>query len=575
MKENVRVQPRRIVGQFLSAPQNTNVIARTTDAFIGVNRDTRALEDAKMIEGLVGSTIKVGAQVRADNAEEDALKGRNDAVMGREMDAPNGLFHSTKAYTEAYQGVKDEAQGIRFRDEYLTILRENDYFINTADPEAQQQDIYKQLFENYFGGDYLTKHGRDGLLTDRGLARIEEAKLLANSEFAKRGIEYRKEGFLNDTYTLVSDVVDVMLGANKINPDMLSASIDSNFEDYVKNNGNLVSKAEYQGIVLDRLSQKAIEKARTGDTEGASKMVEMLKGLRDKEGLIYDKITGSDPKNGKIKYGFRDTINGLEAQIQQEVVAMERIKKEAQEEAMEQTYAQYVVGVADLTNEGLNVTNRYAKVAQMRDQLRQDIMTGRIKASQGGSLLNKLDDMYNQKTSKKSDSGTFRSAIAYVNRPNANFDEFVKVFGDGLSDRDFLTLSNKLQSSQNAYTKEMDQATKNAYDKYSSSLVSEGKKTLNTNTLLTINDEFGDARAGMFESTYYATVGHFLKTNDRPPTYLELAEIAEKAKELANKQYPPKGKKGGKDGNNKSADGSTEKEGSGGKGGPDFGGFDK
>lgn len=564
MKDDLRVRPRRIVGDFLSTPENTNVIARTSDAFIGVRKDTRALEDAKMIEDLVGSTIKVGAQVRQYNAEEDALKGRNDAVLGREMDAPNGLFHSTKAYTEAYQGVKDEAQGIRFRDEYLSILRENDYFINTPDPEAQQQDIYKKLYDSHFGGDYLTKHGRDGLLTDRGLARIEEAKLLANSEFSKRGIEYRKEGFLNDTYTLVSDVVDTMLGAKSISSDVLSASIDSNYEDYVRNNGQLVSKAEYQGIMLDKLSQKAKEKARLGDTEGAKSMTNMLKGLRDKEGLLYNRITGSDPKTGKMKYGFRDTIDGLEAEVEKEILAIEKIKKEAEEEAMEKTYAQYIVGVSDLSNEGLNISGRYNKVAGLRDQLQRDILNGKIKPSQGKTLLSKLDDMYNQKGTKKSDSNTLRSAVAYINRPDADFDTFVKTFGAGLSDKDFITFTNKLHSNQDKYSQDFDSASKKVYAEFRDDIKRGKAKALNPNTILSMIDDKGASREAMFNTTFEATVEHFMKSNGRVPTTLELTEIADKAEKIAVKQYPMGGKKYGNDKPPTSGTGKSEEEENGG-----------
>lgn len=567
MKDDLRIRPRRIVGNFLSTPENTNVIARTTDAFIGVNKDTRASDDAKMIEGLVGATVKVGAQARQMNAEEDALKGRNDAVLGKEMDAPSGLFHSTKAYTEAYQGVKDEAQGIRFRDEYLNILRENDYFINTADPEAQQQDLYKTLYENHFGGDYLTKHGRDGLLTDRGLARIEEAKLVSNSEFIKRGVEYRKEGFLNDSYTLVSDVVDTMLGAKSISSDMLSASIDSNFEDYVKNNGNIISKAEYQGIMLDKLGQKAKEKARLGDVDGAKNMVEMVRGLRDKEGSLYDRITGSDAKDGKIKYGFRGTIDNLENEVQQEITAVERAKKAAEVEAQEQTYAQYIVGVSDLTNEGLNISGRHSKVASLRDQLQQDIVSGKIKPSQGKTLLNKLDDMYNQRGTKKSDSNALRSAIAYVNRPDADFDTFVNTYGSGLSDKDFLQFANKFYTNQKQYSNEFDSATKKVYSEYRDDLKKGKGRNLNPNTIFAKYDDKGELRETLFNTTFEATVDNFMKTNGKAPSIMELTEISNKAEELALKQYPIKSKKGG-------SNGSGESTNTGNSGEPDFGGLD-
>lgn len=572
MKDDLRIRPRRIVGAFLSAPQETNVVARTTDAFIGVRRDDRGVEDAKLIESLVGSTIKVGANVRQMNREEDFLRGRNDAVLGNEADAPNSLFHSTKAYMEGYQGVKDEAQGIRFRDEYLSILRENDYFISTSNPEAQQQDVYKKLFDRYFGGDYLTKHGRDGLLTDRGLARIEEAKLLANSEFAKRGIEFRKEGFLNDTYTLVSDVVDTMLEAKSISSDVLSASIDSNYEDYVKNNGYLVSKAEYQNIMLDKLSQKAREKARLGDTESARTIANMLKNLRDKEGNLYDRITGADPKTGMMKYGFRDTIDSLEIAIEKEAIAIEKIKKEAQAEAQEQTYAQYVVGVSDLTNEGLNIAGRYSKIAMMRDTLQNDILSGKIDATKGKTLLSKLDDMYNQRGSKKSDSHTFRSAIAYINKPDANFDEFVKVYGDGLSDSDFLTLSNKLTSIQNKYDNELDSATKKSYTEFREDLKRGIAKTLNPNTILSKIDPIGEERELMFNTTFESTVSSFISKNGRVPDYLELAKIADYAKKLTLQQYPlsKKSNTGGSNGGGKS----TTTGGSG-EEGPNFEGFDE
>lgn len=572
MKNNLRVLPRRIVGDFLSTPENTNTVARTTDAFISVQRDTRKADDAKMLEGLVGATIKVGAQVQKDNAEEDAIKGKSDALAGKEMETPSGFLRSTKAYTEAYQGVKDEAQGIRFRDEYLSILRENDYFINTTDPEAQQQDIYKKLYENYFGGGYLTKHGRDGLLTDRGLARIEEALLVGNSEFSKRGIEFKKEGFLNDTYTLMSDVVDTMLEAKSISPDVLSATLDSNYEDYVANNGNIITKAEYQGIMIDKFSQKAKEKARLGDIDGALGTLEMIKNLRDKEGNLYDRITNNDPKTGKLEYAFRNTIDGIEKDVHSEINAVKKVQEEAKAQAKENTYAQYIVGISDLFDENSTVSERHIKVAHLRDKLQEDLLKENIDPTKGKTLLNKLDDMYNKKGKINSHSQALREAIAYVNRPNADYNTFVETYGDYLSDTDFVTFTNKLFSNQKVYRNEFDEATKKVYEKFRGDLKDGKAKALNPNTIFNRFDLDGEDRVTIFNTTFEATYYNFMKENGRTPNMLELTEMANKAEEVALEQYPMKGRR--RNGNSKSDnDPSKEETGTGegtGEDTPDF-----
>lgn len=525
--DSARLRPKRVVGEFLSKPESTDVVARTTDAFVHVAKDTRSAEDAQLIQGLVGTAVKTAGVQYAENTQEDEKQGKQDALDGNGLSEPQGFLHSPKAYAKGYHGIEDEARGINFKAEYLSILKDNDFFVGTGKAEEQKDSIYKELYKKYYGEDYLKANGRDGMLTDSGLARLEEARLEGESQFRARATEYHKNEFVNNSRTIINDMVNKIIDSKVDAPDALSATIDSVHAEFVNTRGNIISKPEYQGLVIDSLGQKAIEMARTGDVEGARSLTAMIRELRDRDGKFYDKVSSSDAKTGISKYSLRGAIDAIDADVSKEIDMSEKIAKKAKEKQEDNILNGVTLGVSSLVDI-TDIKQRQEKLLTVRDNLRVAISKGLVSDGKARAYLQTLDDLAtNQGFRDKSMAIVKIKAEQYANRPDASFEGLMAGYAGGLSAEDVIHVSGKIKSNQEAFIKAGKENVTKSQKMWDDMMKEQENILKSDSSMFSGVSKDTNEKIQQLNDLSRDTITEFVKTNGRVPSVGELNKLRE------------------------------------------------
>ena len=530
--DQTRVKSKKIIGEFLSKPQETQVVARTTDSFVHVDKDTNALVDAKMIQGLVGGLVKTGGDLVQEYGTDSEAQGKQDALTGGEHQAPKGFFTSSAKYSKGYHGAKDSAQAIRMKGEYLEALEQNDYFMDSDNPEGNRDALYKGLYGKYFEG-YLTANGRDGMMTDRGLSVLEEAKLIGDNKFMSRHQEKVKQDFVDDAYTNISDDLEHIE-----TPHDLSVGIDIEYENYTAENGQIITKTEYQGMIIDKLSSRAIEMIRNGNEDGADDLVEMIAGLEDEKGSLYGRILDTDAKTGKVTHLFKDRIDALRIEALSEKAKIAKVKKEQKEELEESNLLDVTLSLSemrDLPTAG----ERHVKLMAIRDTFRNALKRGEISDVKAKTYMTLLDGLSSEQGFREnSDTPTLMEATKYAQRSGADLNGLLTRFGDQLSGKDILMLNTKIHTWQDKYKAVGKDAVKNTealikkHTKRITDLCTQGGTYIDKKF-----SEYTDIKVRELRDSADVIISNFMKEHDRLPRTLEIREILREEEARLNEEY--------------------------------------
>lgn len=546
--ESSRITPRKVTKELLTSPQTTQIIAKPVDMYVKPNLNfegsSNGVRNAKLLEGLVGNTVRVAGMYYKENAEQDYLKGQQDATARKQMDTDydGGFLHSKESYENGYRGMEDEARAIGFESDYLEQLKLNNYYLDAPDPKAMQDELYTNLYQNHFSQEYLQSNGRDGRLTENGLLRIKAALLKGEEQFNEASLEKQKTDFVNSANVIVMDAVDKGLANGSLTAKGLSDYSQSIYEENLLSNGESITKAEYNHLMLDNLGSKVITLVRAGKVSEANSLFDAIKDMGDSDGKFWDRVTKTDAKTGEQDFGYRRSIIGIENELAKE----EKAIKEAQEEArrqQEDAILRSTALAASLSYNEMDPLKRFEMIARSRDALQKGVAAGIVSSTHAKTWLDMMDSQFqNGGFPDKTNGNYLAAAETYVNNPNANAEDFAAMFKTGLNPRDFTKYLGQLYDNKEKIAKVGDSSYKEAR--------TEGKRQLELMMNNLLGGAYRDVTRLTGEDAALIQAGdremdkfilEFIRDNDRVPSIIELMNKTDEMYSKMNKLV----KKGG------------------------------
>ncbi len=237
---------------------NLGIVARPTDPFIQPQApDTSVLDTLRILTGAVegytaiqeGQARKNQMKAQADAAQDYITDPNNpDASSGK----PKSFLNQGWGYDEAYNISFGEATGIDFKNEYLQKLKENNYFVDSQNPEADRQKLWNDLYTKHFGNQLNNTPFMFGGSSNIKTAQIQGTLDINNAVFKKAKGEY-----LTAQLKILTDVAAQNATATTQNPTMVRQNLDTNYSTNVQPT-NMMSQDEYTINTIDAFGANAL-----------------------------------------------------------------------------------------------------------------------------------------------------------------------------------------------------------------------------------------------------------------------------------------------------------------------------
>ena len=316
-----QVDPRE---SFSWTTPNLKVSARPTDPYEkpGSNPDLTSFVDTlKNIEGVTNGFISIQKAYKEGNAQ----KGKADAIQGKPMSEPEGFLNGGYGYAEAYDITQGEAKGLEFRKEYLTKLKENNYFQN--DPATAQQShdkFFKDLYDHHF-----TTVGQNPTVMFGAAEQLKQAQVEGSMEFQKASYDTAKTSFNGSISSMQQDHLYTYAQSAQSEEDIanLRRLMNDDWSLKVKPT-NFVTRDEYSQMVVSNIGKVALKIAQD-PTKTSSEAMSAARKLLS----LFD-APDPDTKqswstmvdtSGKLK--FRPDIEHIESRVNS--IQAERDKADA------------------------------------------------------------------------------------------------------------------------------------------------------------------------------------------------------------------------------------------------------
>lgn len=454
--DSSRLTPRKVSQAILSAPQTTQIIARPVDLYVKPDLSFKGSSDgarnAGLIKDLVGNTVRVAGYAYQDNAEQDYVKGMQDANARLEMDKEGGagFLHSQTSYENGYRAVEDEAKAINMRSAYLEALEQNNYFLDDADPRARMDELYKDIYSSIVTDEYLYSNGRDGVMSEQGVYGFKNALIAGEEAFNKAYVEDRKLKLTNATKSVYKDNLSSLYNKGLISSQSLSATAaDIVATNKLSEGGKFLTNQEHVNMMIDGVGDLVLEEVNKGDFKKADTIMEALKGARSENGEVwYDEITSTDAKSGKQTKVYRDKIDNLQVMLDRAKESYRKAQEEALKKYQEQNLINLQLAVAKLSNLDdpmalMNQTNTLA------NSIEGAVRSGALDATKGLRLFDDIQDLKtNEGFPEKTKGSDFQGALNATQDPNTTYESLMNAYGYKLSKSDRMTILNEWQQNQ-------------------------------------------------------------------------------------------------------------------------------
>lgn len=451
-----RITPRRISKDIISDPQTTQIIARPLDIYVKPNLNFEGSSSgerrANLLKSIVGDVARIAGHTYNQNAKEDYIKGRQDANARLEMDKEydGGFLHSKESYENGYRATEDEAKAIYMQSSYLEALEQNNYFLDDANPRDRMDELYKQIYSQTVTPEYLYSNNRDGVMSEVGVLAFKNALIAGEEAFNKAYVEDRKLKLTNATKVVYKDNLSKLYANGQLNVDSISATaLDIEQTNLASEGGGFITEQEYTTMMIDSISELALDEINRGDFKKADTLLSTLKGAYNAQGIKwYDQITSTDAKSGKQVYGFKDNIDELEVAILRAKEDYRKASEEARKKWQDDNLTKLTLATIKLSNiddplELSKQTNELNKLVETY------VRNGAVDASKGLKLFDNLQDLKNNEGYPQESKGeAYREAYYYVQGVDANFNDFMEQFKYRLSKADLSKLINELQQNQ-------------------------------------------------------------------------------------------------------------------------------
>ncbi|ACH38762.1 hypothetical protein Gbem_1746 [Citrifermentans bemidjiense Bem] len=177
------------------------VVAKATDPFV-----QQGLMGQDVIKALsaINPTLKAYGDVQEANKPENVAKAKMDAKNGT-YSKPDSFLNQGSGYSETWRMTNGEAKMSKVSGQHLQDLHDNNYFIDSPDPQAAIKENYQQHYEAAFADeetkDPFTMAGASELY------HATEAKATAGYQaaFNKKAINTHEQNLNDIALTTVQD----------------------------------------------------------------------------------------------------------------------------------------------------------------------------------------------------------------------------------------------------------------------------------------------------------------------------------------------------------------------------------
>ncbi|SNB45693.1 hypothetical protein [Geobacter sp. DSM 9736] len=292
---------------------NLKITARPTDPYEkqGGGPDpsvTSFVETLKNIEGITNGFISIQKAYK----EENAQKGKADAVQGKPYEEPEGFLNTGYGYREAYEVTQGEAKGLEFRKEYLTKLKENNYFQNDPEPQKAHDKFFQELYGHHF-----SSVGTNSTIMFGASEQLKQAQVEGSIEFQKASYDTAKTSFTNSISQMQQDHLFTYARGARTEEDIanLRRLMNDDWALKVKPT-NFVTRDEYSRMVVANIGAVAVKIAQDPNKTSSEALSEAHRLLS-----LYDspdpdtKQSWSTMVDAEGKLKFRGDIEHIEKRI--------------------------------------------------------------------------------------------------------------------------------------------------------------------------------------------------------------------------------------------------------------------
>jgi hypothetical protein len=380
--------------------RNGEVYARPTDPYV----KPAMPEVAQLLEGikLVKSGLESYSAIQQTNIPKNKMNAQSEATEDYKSDPnnpnpdkkPKSFLNAGWGYDQAYYMAYGEAKGISFRNELNQSLKNNDYFMDSVNPDEDKNKLYQETWDKHFQGinnEYVMFGANSNIKTAN-----------SESEFAFNQAKYlkTKETYVNSQSAILKDQAQQYTDTDIENPVLVRQNIDNLYETTVKDS-KLQSKDEYDGLFVDSFgtsalnfaTEKVIKDGKSSykytTTEAAqkgSKLIQVLK-TPNKDGVsLYD------VKDANGNYKYRKFIDAYEGDLIRLVDNREQEDEKELKKTSDKEHARLFAKLFSGTNIDKEIEASY-KAGILTDNDYENILLANRQAQAGDYDVNE-DDLF-------------------------------------------------------------------------------------------------------------------------------------------------------------------------------------
>lgn len=348
---------------------------------------------------------------REDRKQENVRQAQMDAMAGK-YNKPNSLLNFGEGYDTTFHFTLGEKLGKDAKAKYLQSLQENNFFVDSKDPEAEKKTLYDSIIKGTFTDPVNAAHP----YTRFGASeQLHEALREGDVIFRKAHFEKGREDILTSLGgNIRGDVTDILgSGAAPEEKAKQIRGLSEMYFDLVKDNPTLgITRSDMSnmlvtssiGVFNDILND--IKEGRVDSILGESQARQLLDGLESPDATG---IRLSDVKNSQGALIYQDEFNRLHNSL---VATQEWVDKRADKLSVKRYEVEYGNAFRDLL---MNSNGKY-NFTTAKTELDDRFANGRINGKDYAVLAGQLDNYHNFDKNILVDDHLFEQKRAEINQ---------------------------------------------------------------------------------------------------------------------------------------------------------------
>lgn len=432
--------------------------ARPVDPFEG-----EAAVDLRTAEALgnINKALAGYGKLQALQKPANIKRAEADFQAGKAPDRDTGFFNVGAGYMEAYHDLDNEARAIGFREEWMSALAANNYFLKDAEGNPLPED---EAQENWETTKALIYNKHLATADPRGAAGSSNILHLTDREVeTKKGMMVQnmfREKSLENADKIVGQIVTDYGTASYLDTPVEFKQMARNFYKEIQETSTgqpVISPDQYTEQVIDNLGLAAINFATRANASDARRLLKVMNAT-DKDGINWMTVKGGDGAY-KFQKQITDYVATVEGLLESAEQAADNDEKSKTANMWGQREVQFlsVAGVlrGDLSktyNVGGKEVSYDEALVQLETQLRTwalDIDDRGMTGYDPNKYQTHLDTVATlrdrQRFPKESNEALYRDLLIGVTQRKGGMVEKVNAASRALAHDDYTSLLGKLE----------------------------------------------------------------------------------------------------------------------------------